>query len=105
MGVEDGPPHQWSGLAPTPWASGSVARDRGITKAGPSLLRAQMIQITWRWLFWQPDSRLSQWFKSALPAPTGRMRHIMVVALSRKLLVALWRHATTGLVPEGAIVT
>jgi len=95
----------WSGLAPAPWASGSVVRDQGITKAGPPLLRAQMIQITWRWLFWQPDSRLSQWFKERTAGATGRMRRIMVVALARKLFVALWRYATTGLVPEGAIVT
>jgi hypothetical protein len=53
----------WSGFAPLPWASGSVSRDQGITKAGPPMLRAHMIQITWRWLFWQPDSDLSKWFQ------------------------------------------
>ncbi|MER9311119.1 transposase [Mesorhizobium australicum] len=53
----------WSGMAPSPWASGSVSRDQGITKAGPPMLRAQMIQITWRWLFWQPDSDLARWFR------------------------------------------
>jgi transposase len=95
----------WSGLAPAPWASGSVTRDQGITKAGPPLLRAQMMQIAWRWLFWQPDSRLALWFKERTAGATGRMRRILVVALARKLFVALWRYATTGLVPEGAIVT
>ena len=95
----------WSGLAPSPWASGSVSRDQGITKAGPPMLRAQMIQITWRWLFWQPDSDLARWFQKRTEGATGRMRRIMVVALARKLLVALWRYATTGTVPSGAIVT
>lgn len=95
----------WSGLAPSPWASGSASRDQGITKAGPPMLRAQMIQITWRWLFWQPDSDLARWFQKRTEGATGRMRRIMVVALARKLLVALWRYATIGTVPSGAIVT
>lgn len=86
----------WSGFAPSPWASGSVSRDQGITKAGPPMLRAHMIQITWRWLFWQPDSDLSKWFQKRTDGATGRMRRIMVVALARKLLIALWRYATTG---------
>ena len=95
----------WSGLAPSPWASGSVARDQGITKAGPPMLRAHTIQITWRWLFWQPDSDLANWFRKRTEGATGRMRRTMIVALARKLLVALWRYATTGMVPNGAIVT
>lgn len=95
----------WSGLAPAPWASGSVARDQGITKAGPPLFRAQMMQITWRWLCWQPGSRLAQWFQQRAAGATGRMRRILAVALARKLLIALWRYATTGVVPQAAIVT
>lgn len=95
----------WSGLAPAPWASGSVSRDQGITKAGPPMLRAHMIQMSWRWLFWQPDSDLARWYRKRTEGATGRMRRIMVVALARKLLVALWRYATTGMVPGGAIVT
>jgi transposase len=95
----------WSRLAPSPWASGSVLRDQGITKAGPPMLRAQMIQMSWRWLLWQPDSDLAQWFRKRTEGATGRMRRIMVVALARKLLIALWRYATTGMVPHGAIVT
>jgi len=95
----------WSGLAPSPWASGSVSRDQGITKAGPPMLRAHMIQMSWRWLFWQPDSDLARWFSKRTEGATGRMRRIMVVALARKLLIALWRYATTGMVPHGAIVT
>jgi transposase len=87
----------WSGLAPSPWASGSVLRGQGITKAGPPMLRA--------WLLWQPDSDLAQCFRQRTEGATGRMRRIMVVALARKLLIALWRYATTGMVPHGAIVT
>lgn len=92
----------WSGFAPTPWSSGTTSRDQGITKAGPANIRAHMLQITWRWLHWQPDSHLSQWFQERTQGATGRLRRIMVVALARKLLVSLWRYATTGLVPFGA---
>lgn len=95
----------WSGLAPAPWASGSVSRSQGITKAGPPMLRAHMVQMSWRWLHWQPDSELAKWYRKRTEGATGRMRRIMVVALARKLLIALWRYATTGLVPRGAIVT
>ena len=95
----------WSGLAPSPWASGNVSRDQGITKAGPPMLRAHMIQITWRRLLWQPDSDLARWFRKRTEGATGRMRRIMVVALARKLLVVPWRYATTGMVRSGAIVT
>jgi transposase len=94
----------WSGLAPSPWASGSVSRDQGITRAGPPILRAQMLQITWRWLFWQPNSELAQWFRKRTAGASGRMRRIMAVALARKLLVALWRYATTGLIPRDAVL-
>jgi transposase len=95
----------WSGLAPSPWASGSVSRDQGITKAGPPMLRAQVLQMTWRWLLWQPDSALARWFRTRTKGTSGRMRRVMAVALARKLLVALWRYATTGMVPQGAVVT
>lgn len=95
----------WSGLAPTPWASGAVAREQGITKAGPPTFRAQMMQITWRWLHWQPGSELAQWFERRTSGSKGRTRRIMAVALARKLLVALWRYATTGLVPRGAVMS
>ena len=95
----------WSELAPAPLASGSVSRNQGITKAGPPMLRAQMIQMSWRWLFWQPDSDLARWYRKRTEGATGRMRRIMVVALARELLIALWRHATAGTIPRGAIVT
>jgi transposase len=94
----------WSGLAPTPWASGTISRDQGIAKTGPAIFRSHMLQIAWRWLQHQPRSKLTQWFNERTSGATGRMRRIMIVALARKLLVALWRYATAGLVPTGAIV-
>lgn len=95
----------WSGFAPTPWASGTINRDQGITKAGPATFRAYVIQLSWRWLQWQPESRLALWFNQRTNGASGRVRRIMIVALARKLLIALWRYATTGLVPTGAVVT
>lgn len=95
----------WSGLAPSPWSSGSVSRDQGITKAGPPMLRAQLLQMTWRWLVWQPGSALARWYHQRTAGASGRMRRVMAVALARKLLVALWRYATTGMVPQGAVMS
>ena len=92
----------WAGLAPAPWASGETARSQGIDKAGPPWLRAQMLQLAWRWLRHQPESALSQWFRARTGTPGGRVRRVFVVALARKLLVALWRYATTGVAPDGA---
>ena len=82
----------------------AVSREQGITKSGPATLRAHMLQITWRWLRWQPHSRLSQWFNDWTNGATGRLRRIRIVALARKLFVALWRCATTGLIPTDAVV-
>ena len=92
----------WAGLAPAPWASGEVVRSQGIDKAGPPWLRAQMLQLAWRWLRHQPESALSQWFRARAGTSGGRVRRVFVVALARKLLVALWRYATTGMAPDGA---
>ena len=94
----------WAGLAPTPWASGDVQRDQGIGRDGPGWIRAQLVQMAWRWVRFQPDSALSQWFQARTAGARGRMRRVMIVALARKLLIALWRYASTGLVPTGAHV-
>jgi transposase len=94
----------WSGLAPTPWASGTISRDQGISKTGPAIFRSHVLQIAWRWLHHQPQSKLSQWFNERTNGAAGRVRRVMIVALARKLLVALWRYATMGLVPTGAII-
>ena len=94
----------WAGLTPTPWASGDVQRDQGIGRDRPGWIRAQLLQMAWRWVRYQPDSALSQWFQARTAGARGRIRRVMIVALARKLLVALWRFANTGLVPTGARV-
>ncbi len=94
-----------AGLAPVPFASGGIDRDQGISKAGNPMLRKHLVQMAWRWLLHQPDSALSKWFRNYVSARDGRSRKRGIVALARKLLVALWRFATTGLVPEGAVLS
>ena len=92
----------YAGLAPSPWRSGQIDHEQGISKAGNRRLRSTMIQVSWLWLRNQPDSALSQWFTQRVQQQRGRVRKVMVVALARKLLVALWRYVTTGVVPTGA---
>ena len=92
----------WAGLAPAPWTSGEVRRVQGIDKSGPPWVRAQLVQLAWRWLRHQPESELSRWFRARAGGSEGRVRRVLVIALARKLLVALWRYATMGVVPGGA---
>ena len=92
----------WVGIAPAPWSSGDTQRDQGIGRDGPAWVRAQLIQMAWRWLRFQPDSPLCKWFEARTAGARGRMRKVMIVALARKLLIALWRYVETGLVPTGA---
>jgi len=91
------------GLAPSPFSSGSTDRDQGISKAGNPKARSTMIELAWMWLRYQPDSTLSIWFRQRVGDRKGRVRRIAIVALARKLLVALWRYLETGLVPAGAV--
>jgi len=93
----------YGGLAPSPWQSGDVERDQGISKSGNRRLRKTMIELAWFWLRHQPDSALSRWFHARVGSAKGRIRRIAIVALARKLLVALWRYVTQGVVPEGAV--
>jgi len=93
----------YGGLAPSPWQSGGVERDQGLSKSGNRRLRKTMIELAWFWLRHQPDSALSRWFQARVGAAKGRVRRIGIVALARKLLVALWRYVTQGVVPEGAV--
>ncbi|MCP5080731.1 MAG: IS110 family transposase [Alphaproteobacteria bacterium] len=93
------------GLAPSPYDSGDSRRSQGISKAGNSLVRAIMIQIAWMWLKHQPQSALSQWFHRRAQGRSKRMRRVMIVALARKLAIALWRYLEQGLVPEGATLS
>ena len=92
----------YAGLTPSPYASGERQRDQGISKAGNPLLRKSMIELAWLWLRYQPDSKLARWFVDRVGVIRGRIRKITAVALARKLLVALWKYVTTGLVPDGA---
>ena len=93
-----------AGLTPTPYASGQESRDQGISKAGNRRLRAMLIEIAWRWLLFQPDSALCQWFNKRFGHGSKRLRRIGIVAVARKLLVALWKYLQTGVPPEGAVL-
>src|SRR5271157_1371891 len=95
----------YAGLAPTPWQSGSVNREQGISQSGNSRLRTTMIQLAWLWLRHQPRSALTLWFHDRVQRNGGRLRKTTIVALARKLLVALWKYVTAGVVIEGAIIT
>jgi transposase len=91
-----------AGLTPTPYASGETRREQGISKAGNRRVRWMMVQLAWGWLQYQPTSALSQWYQRRFGKENGRQRKIGIVALARKLLIALWRYVETGDVPEGA---
>jgi transposase len=93
----------YAGLAPTPWQSGSVAREQGVSKAGNPRLRTTMLQLAWLWLRHQPQSALTLWFHERVKRNSGRLRKTTIVALARKLLVALWKYATAGVVIDGAV--
>jgi transposase len=90
------------GLGGTPFSSGGSEREQGIGKDGNRRVRAAMVELAWMWLRWQPDSALSVWFRARVGAMGGRIRKIMIVALARKLLVALWRYGKDGVIPDGA---
>ena len=92
----------YAGLAPTPWQSGAVDREQGVSKAGNPRLRTTLIQLAWLWLRNQPHSALTLWFHERVSRNGGRLRKTTIVALARKLLVALWKYVTAGVVIEGA---
>jgi transposase len=94
----------YAGLAPTPWQSGSIDREQGVSKAGNSRLRTTLVQLAWLWLRHQPQSALALWFKERVNRNGGRMKKSTIVALARKLLVALWKYVTAGVVIEGAVM-
>jgi len=93
-----------SGLTPTPAQSGDVQREQGISKAGNRRVRRVMIELAWLWLKWQPESHLSQWFNRRFANGGKRMRRVGIVALARKLLIAIWRYVEWGVIPEGAVL-
>ncbi len=90
------------GLTPTPYNSGGSRREQGISKAGNRRLRRMLVELAWCWLRWQPDSELSLWYARRFGAGNGRSRKVGVVALARKLLIALWKYVEQGEVPAGA---
>jgi len=92
------------GLVPAPYQSGETQRDRGITRAGNTHVRRIMVQLAWSWLRNQPASTMTQWYQRRFGGAGRRMRRIGIVALARKLLVALWRYVETGVIPEGALL-
>jgi transposase len=111
----------YAGLAPSPWQSGGIDHEQGISKAGNSRVRKAMGQLAWLWLRNHPpvgiplasraepcrpppDSALSAWYRDRVRDGKGRVKRIAIVALARKLLVALWRFVTQGLVPSGAVL-
>ena len=94
-----------TGLVPVPYRSDQRVQDQGISKAGRGALRGLAIQIAWCWRRWQPDSALTQWFERRFAQAGKRARRIGIVALARKLIIALWRYVEHGVLPEGARVT
>jgi transposase len=94
----------YCGLAPSPWRSGGTNREQGISKAGNPRARHKAIELAWLWLEHQPDSALSRWFRERTAQGKGRIKRIAIVALARKLIVALWRFLTSGLVPDQAVL-
>jgi len=92
------------GLTPSAYDSGSTTRCQGISKAGNSWARRVLIEIAWLWRKYQSDSALARWYAAKAGGQSPRIRRIMLVALARKLAIALWRYVETGLIPEGAVI-
>jgi transposase len=92
------------GITPMPYQSGGMDRDRSISRAGNPRARTTMIQLAWLWLRYQPNSALTVWFRERVGTLQGRTRRISIVAMARKLLIALWRYVETGVVPEGVVL-
>jgi transposase len=93
----------YAGLAPSPWRSGSIDREQGVSKSGNPRLRTTMVQAAWMWVRYQPDSALSCWFRERVSHAGGRGKKVAIVALARKLLVAFWKYAMSGVVIDGAV--
>lgn len=90
------------GLTPTPYDSGNSQIEQGISKAGNKRLRSLLVELAWSWLRYQPDSALSQWYGRRFAAAGKRMRRVGIVALARRLAIALWRYLQHGEIPQGA---
>src|SRR5215831_3117538 len=92
-----------AGLTPTPYFSGDGGREQGIAKSGNRRVRRVLVQVAWGWLRYQPNSAISRWFQERFGHGQGRMRRVGIVALARKLLIALWRFVEDGVIPDGAL--
>lgn len=92
---------RYAGLTGSPDESGSKRREQGLSKAGNARVRRGLIQLAWRFLRFQKDSALAQWYRGRTGDAAGKRKTTMIVALARKLLIALWRMATTGEIPVG----
>ena len=92
------------GLAPTPYASGDSEIEQGISKAGNRRVRAMLVEQAWKWLQLQPDSALTQWFNRRFASGGKRMRRVGIVAVARRLVIALWRYLKHGEIPQGAVL-
>jgi len=92
-----------AGLTPTPYNSGDSEREQGISKAGNKRVRSLMVELSWLWLQYQPNSQLTLWYQKRYAHGGKRMRRIGIVAMARKLLIALWRYLEDGVIPEGAV--
>jgi transposase len=95
---------RYAGLTGAPDESGSKRREKGLAKSGNARVRRGMIQLAWRFLLFQKDSALTQWFRTRTEGVKGAHKTKMIVALARKLLIALWRMVTTGEVPHGVVL-
>jgi transposase len=93
-----------AGLTPPPYHPGQAQREQGIRKAGSKRLRWLMVELAWGWLHWQPDSQLSRWYQERFGHGSARLRKLGIVALARKLLIALWRLVAHGEIPQGAVL-
>jgi transposase len=94
----------YAGLAASPWQSGSINHEQGVSKAGNPRLRTTMVQLAWLWIRHQPKSALTRWFEERVKHNAGRLKKPTIVALARKLLVALWKYVASGIVIEGALL-
>jgi transposase len=95
---------RYAGLTGSPDESGARRRERGLTRAGNARVRRGLIQLAWRFLIFQKESALAQWYRARTQGGNGARRKSMIVALTRKLLIALWRLVTTGEVPQGVVL-
>ena len=92
----------FAGLTPSPYSSGRLHHEQGISKAGNAIVQARLVQLAWRWVRFQTGSAITAWFVERANGHSKRNRRVAIVAVARKLLVALWRYANQGLVPTGA---